>query len=87
MSTRLRLSCRALLIIVLVRPNFYSALCLATVNVQFSSPFTLMNVYGLRALAFLYILGYKTNWRSQKFNESRDPYTDNNLIDYYTLLP
>ena len=28
-----------LLIIVLVRPNFYAALCLATV--QFSSPFTL----------------------------------------------
>ena len=37
--TRLRLSCRALLIIVLARPNFYSALCLAIV--QFSSPFTL----------------------------------------------
>jgi len=39
MSTRLRLSCRALLIIVLVRPNFYSALRLAIV--QFSSPFML----------------------------------------------
>jgi len=38
MPTRLRLGCRALLIIVLVRPNFYSALRLATV--QFSSPFT-----------------------------------------------
>jgi len=35
--TRLRLSCRALLITVLVRPNFYSALHLAIV--QFSSPF------------------------------------------------
>jgi len=39
MPTRLRLSCRALLFIVLVRPNFYSALCLAIV--QFSSPFIL----------------------------------------------
>ena len=39
MPTRLRLSCRALLIIVSVRPNLYSALCLATV--QLSSPFTL----------------------------------------------
>ena len=35
----MRLRCRTLLIIVLVRPNFYSALCLAIV--QFSSPFTL----------------------------------------------
>jgi len=39
MPTRLRLSCRALLIIVLVRPVFYSALCLAIV--QSSRPFTL----------------------------------------------
>jgi len=39
MPTRLRLSCRTLLIIVLLRPNFYSAPCLATV--QFSSPFAL----------------------------------------------
>jgi len=39
MPTRLRLSCRALLIIVLVRSDGYSSLCLATV--QFSSPFTL----------------------------------------------
>jgi len=45
MLTRLRLSCRALLIIVLVRPNFYSA---------------------------LYYM--------------RDSYTDNNLIDYYTII-
>jgi len=35
----IRLSCRALLTIVLVMSNFYSALCLAVV--QFSSPFTL----------------------------------------------
>jgi len=39
MPTRLRLSCRALLITVLVKPNFYSALCSAVA--QFSSPFTL----------------------------------------------
>ena len=39
MPTRLRLSCRTLLIIVLVRPSFYSALCLAIV--QFGSPLTL----------------------------------------------
>ena len=32
-------SCRALLIIVLVKPNLYSAMCLAIV--QFSNPFTL----------------------------------------------
>jgi len=36
MPMRLRLSCHALLIIVLVRLNFYSAQCL-----EFSSPFTL----------------------------------------------
>jgi len=35
----IRLSCRALLTIVLVMSDFYSALCLAIV--QFSSPFTL----------------------------------------------
>ena len=33
LPTRPRLRCRALLIIVLVRPNFYSALCLAIVQV------------------------------------------------------
>jgi len=37
--TRLRLSCRALLIIVLVTPNLSSALCLGLTIVQFSSPF------------------------------------------------
>jgi len=45
MPTRLRLSCRALLIIILVRPNFYSA---------------------------MYYM--------------HDPYTDNNLVDYYTII-
>ena len=35
----IRHSCRTLLIVVLVMPNFYSAPCLAIV--QFSSPFTL----------------------------------------------
>jgi len=45
MPTRLRLSGRALSIVVLVRPNFYSA---------------------------LYYM--------------RDPYTDNNLINYYTII-
>ena len=42
MPTRLRLSCRALLIVVLVRRNFYSALCLAIVHsTQFRSTCTL----------------------------------------------
>jgi len=45
MPTRLRLSCRALLITVLVRPDFYSAL--------------------------FYM---------------RDPYTDNSLTDYCTII-
>jgi len=45
---------------------------------MFSSPFTLTEFIWPPGL------GPSTGlWRSQKFNDSRDPYTNNNLIDYY----
>ena len=81
MPTRLRLSCRVLLITVLVGPNFHPARCLATV--QFSSPFTLTEfINGLQALALL--LGYRSYWRSQKFNDSRISYVFFVCINMYS---
>ena len=57
MPARLRLGCCALLITVLVRLNFYSALCLTIV--QFSSTFTLTEFIWPQTLALL--LGYRSN--------------------------
>jgi len=61
MPTRLRLSCRALLIIVLVGPNFYSALRSAIV--QFSSRFTLTGFIWLPGLGRC-TKRYRSSWRS-----------------------
>jgi len=52
MPARLRLSCRASLIIVLVRPNLYSALCLAVLLLR-------LNLFGLQASSLL--LGCRSN--------------------------